>query len=142
MTTKKLDRKTVEIGKKRIPLKKLLHGKDIRSAAKALEDFRLVFNEQEMLFGATLTIKMDPYGEASLHAHRPETDNEYAKRLEAARIAAEQKAEREKKRKLMAAEKAKRDAEIRKANIAERVKEMAIGNGISLAELTEMLKDL
>ena len=139
--TKKLTRKSVELAKKRIPLRKLLHGKDIRSAAKALEDFRLVFNEQEMLFGATLTVKMDAYGEAVLYAHRPETDNEYEKRLEAARIAAEQKAERERKRKLMAEEKAKRDNEMRKVRTAEHIKEMAKANGLSVNELVDLLKE-
>lgn len=138
--TKKLTRKTVELAHKRIPLRKLLHGKDIRTAAKALEDFRLGFNEHEILFGATLTIKMDTYGEAVLYAHRPETDKEYEARLEAARLAEEAKKEREAKRKLMAAEKAKRDALDRKKNIAQRAKEMALSNGISIEELTEMLK--
>ena len=46
-----LQRQSVELGKKRVPLKKLLHGKEIRAAAKALEDFRLIFNEQEILCG-------------------------------------------------------------------------------------------
>lgn len=138
--TKKLTRKTVELAHKRIPLRKLLHGKDIRTAAKALEDFRLVYNEQEILFGATLTIKMDTYGEAVLYAHRPETDKEYADRLEKARLAEEAKKEREANRKLMAAEKAKRDAAMRKQNVAQRIKEMAMSNGVSIEELTEMLK--
>lgn len=140
--TKKLTRKTVELAHKRIPLRKLLHGKDIRTAAKALEDFRLVYNEQEILFGATLTVKMDTYGEATLYAHRPETDKEYNDRLEKARIAAEAKKEREEKRKLMEAEKAKRQAAERKQNIAQRVKEMALSNGVSLDELTAMLKEV
>jgi hypothetical protein len=56
------------------------------------------------------------------------------------RLAEEAKKEREAKRKLMAAEKAKRDALDRKKNIAQRAKEMALSNGISVEELTEMLK--
>lgn len=140
MQTKPPQRKTVEIGKKRIPLRKLLHGKDIRTAAKALEDFRLTFNEAEILYGAKLTVKMDTYGEAVLYAHRLETDNEMMKRIEAARIKAEEKAEREKKRKIVEAEKAKRQAAERKQNVAQRVKEMALSNGLSVEELTEMLK--
>jgi uncharacterized protein YaiL (DUF2058 family) len=138
--TKKLERKKVEMGKKRIPLRKLLHGKDIRTAAKALEDFRLAFNEQEMLYGATLTIKMDSYGEAVLYAHRLETDNEMNKRLDAARIAAEEKAERERKRKLQEAERAKKLAAERKQNVAQRIKEMVISNGLSIEEITEIIK--
>jgi len=138
--TKKLERKKVEMGKKRIPLRKLLHGKDIRTAAKALEDFRLVYNEQEMLYGATLTIKMDTYGEAVLYAHRLETDNEMNKRLDAARIAAEEKAERERKRKLQEAERAKKLAAERKQNVAQRIKEMVLSNGLSIEEITEIIK--
>jgi len=138
--TKKLERKKVEMGKKRIPLRKLLHGKDIRTAAKALEDFRLVYNDQEMLYGATLTIKMDTYGEAVLYAHRLETDNEMNKRLDAARIAAEEKAERERKRKLQEAERAKKLAAERKQNVAQRIKEMVLSNGLSIEEITEIIK--
>lgn len=93
-------RKLVEIGRKRIPLRKLLHGKEIREAAKALEDFRISLNEQELLYGAKLTIKMDTYGEAVLYAHRLETDNEYEARIDKARLAALKKAELEKERKL------------------------------------------
>ena len=140
MTKKTISRKLVEIGKKRIPLRKLLHGKEIREAAKALEDFRLVLNEQELLFGAKLTVKMDSYGEAVLYAHRLETDKEYNDRLEKARIAAEEKAEREKKRKLQEAERAKKLAAERKQNVAQRIKEMALSNGFSIEEITEMIK--
>lgn len=138
--TKKIDRKQVEIAKKRIPLRKLLHGKEIREAAKALEDFRLNFNEQEIMLGAKLTIKMDSHGEAVLYAHRPETDNEYLARLEKARIAAEQKAEREHKRKLAEAERAKRVEADRKKNVAKSIKEMVKANNISVDELEELLK--
>jgi len=134
------ERKTVEIGKKRIPLRKLIHGKEIREAAKALEDFRLHLNEQELLYGAKIIVRMDTYGEAVMVARRLETDNEYFARLEKARIAAEEKAERDRKRKLMEAEKAKRQAAERKQNVAQRVKEMALSNGVSVEELTEMLK--
>jgi hypothetical protein len=140
--TKKITRKTVELANKRIPLRKLLHGKDIRTAAKALEDFRLHFNEHEIMQGAKLTIKMDTYGEAVLYAHRLESDNEYAERLEKARIAAEERAEREKKRKLMEAERAKKREADRKKNVAERIKEMALSNGVSMDELTAMLKEV
>lgn len=140
--TKKITRKTVELAHKRIPLRKLLHGKDIRTASKALEDFRLVYNEYEILYGATLTIKMDTYGEAVLYATRPETDKEFNDRVEKARIAAEEKAERERKRKIAEAERAKRVAAERKQNVAQRVKEMVLSNGLTLDELTAMLKEV
>jgi len=138
--TKKLDRKTVEIGKKRIPLRKLLHGKEIREAAKALEDFRLGLNEQELLYGAKLTVKMDSYGEAVLYAHRLETDKEYADRIEKARIAAEQKAERERKRKLMEVERAERAKEIQKQKALESILSIAKANGLGNEELEKLLK--
>ncbi len=137
--TKKFERKTVEIGTKRIPLRKLIHGKEIREAAKALEDFRLVFNEQELLYGAKLTVKMDTYGEAVLVAKRFETDNEMNKRLEAARIAAEQKAERDRKRKIMEAERAKKREAERKQNVVTHIKEMAKSNNLTIDELFESL---
>lgn len=138
MDKKTLQRKQVEIGKKRIPLRKLLHGKEIRAGAKALEDFRLQLNEQEMLFGAKLTIKMEPYGEAVLIASRLETDNEYEKRLEAHRIAEEQKAERARKRKLVEAERQKRLEQERKGSAVESIRRMIIANGLTPEDLAKM----
>lgn len=129
----------VEVGRKRIPMKKLLHGKEIRDAAKALEDYRLHLNEAEFLFGAKITIVMGEYGEATAVAKRPETDNEYADRIEKARLAAEAKKEREKKRQLAEAEKARRDAETRKIRTAEHVKQLIKANGLSSDELIDFL---
>jgi hypothetical protein len=134
------ERKTIEIGTKRIPLKKLLNGKEIREAAKALEDFRLVFNEQELLYGAKLIVKVDTYGEAVLIARRPETDNEMFKRLEKARIAAEERAERERKRKIAEAERAKKREAERKQNVVTHIKEMAKANNLTVEELAVLLK--
>jgi hypothetical protein len=134
------ERKLVELGTKRIPLRKLIHGKEIREAAKALEDFRLVFNEFELLQGAKLTVKMDTYGEATLVAKRLESDNELAKRLEKARIAAEERAERERKRKLAEAERAKRQEAERKINVVKHIKDMAKANNLTVEELAILLK--
>jgi len=61
--TKTTQRKTVEVARKRVPLRKLLHGKEIRAAAKALEDFRMNLNEAEFLYGAKITLTMDTFGE-------------------------------------------------------------------------------
>ena len=139
--TKKLQKKTVELKKVRVPLRKLLHGVEIREAAENLKNFRLKLLEEELMQGAKLTIKVEQYtGEFNLIATRLETDKEFEDRLEKARLAEEAKKEREAKRKLMEAEKKKRDAEMRKENVALRVKEMALSNGVSIAELTEMLK--
>jgi hypothetical protein len=136
---KKQDRKTVEIGRKRIPLRSLMHGKEIREAARAIEDFRMKMNEQEFLYGAKLYIDWVDYNSASVVARRPETDKEYADRLERARVAEEQKREREKKRK--AAE------ELRKAQVAERARKKDLEDlkiivsrmGITDKELVDIL---
>ena len=137
--TRTANRKTVEVGRKRIPLKKLLHGKEIRAAAAALEEFRLHLNEAEFLYGAKITIQMGEYGECTAVAKRLETDKEYADRLEKARLAAEAKVEREKKRKLAEAEKAKRDFEMRKERTAQHIKDLAKANGLTAQDLLEII---
>lgn len=73
------DRLLVEIGKKRMPLKTLIHGKEIREAMAGLEKFRQQFNEQEFLLGAKVYIS---YNELECWAviKRPETDREYVAR--------------------------------------------------------------
>ena len=89
------DRKIVQIKKIRLPIVKLLDGKEIRAAAKALEDYRLKMNDLEILHGAKLTIKRDAWNDNyDLVATRPETDQEMADRLEKARKAAEAKQRR------------------------------------------------
>lgn len=132
-------RKTIEIARKRIPLRSLMHGKEIREAAKAVEDFRMKLNEQEFLYGAKISIHWENYGEAYAVARRPETDNEYTDRLERLRIAEELKKERERKRKVEA-EKRKVEEEIRKrARAAETIRKMALENGIGRNELIDIL---
>jgi hypothetical protein len=138
--TKKLQKKFVELKKVRIPLRKLIHGFEIREAAENIKNFRLKLLEEELMQGAKLTVKMDTYGEAQLHASRLETDKEYEARLESYRLAEEAKKERAIKRKLMEAERAKKLEAERKQNVAQRAREMALSNGISVEELTEMLK--
>ena len=138
--TKKLDRKTVEVGRKRVPLRKLFHNKEIRVAAKALEDFRLHLIEQEFLLGAKITLQMDTYGECIAVAKRLESDNEYDQRMEKLRLADEAKKVREAKRKLYLAEKKKRDELMHKERVMQSIKEMAKTNGLSIDDLTSMLK--
>lgn len=138
----KTDRKTVEVGRKLIPLRSIMHGKEIREAAKAIEDFRLNFKEEEILYGAKLYINWQDYGNVYIVARRLETDAEYEDRLERARIAAEQKLERERKRKereeIMAREK-----EIRKRKEAlEFIRKLAKDQGISEQELVDSLKSM
>ena len=141
MIKSKLNRKSVELGRTRIPLRKLLHGKEIREAAKALEDFRLNFNEEEILFGAKLTISVDSFGEAVLYAHRPETDKEYADRIEKARLAAEAKAERERKRKLREEFLAAKAEEDKKKLALDKIRELAKSLNLNEEEIKNLLKE-
>lgn len=116
MTPKK---KQIEVDRKRLPLKSILHGKEIREAAQALEQFRLELNEKEIMYGCTLTIVMRDYGEAHLVARRMETDEEWMNRCEKARLAAERKKEREAKRKLADREKMRKMLEAKKQEARE-----------------------
>jgi hypothetical protein len=136
---KATERKTIEIARKRIPLRALMHGKEIRDAAAAVEKFRMKLNEQEFLYGAKITIDWKSYNTVDAVARRPETDNEYSERLERLRIAAELKKKREQQRKLDA-EKRKAEEEIRKrARTAETIRKMAKENGLSTDELIDIL---
>lgn len=142
MSRTKQDRKYVEVARKRVPLRKLFHGKEIRAAAQELENYRLHLNEAEFLYGAKITLAMDAYGECIAVAKRLETDNEYLERLEKARLAEEAKAERERKKAIAAAEKAKRDEEQRKVRAAQSIKDMAKANGITKEELKTLLDSM
>lgn len=118
------------IARKAIPLRTLLHGKEIREAAKALEDFRLKFKEEEFLYGATIKVQWGSYGDAEAVVSRPETDNKYSNRLEQARIAAEKKAERERRRQEQEAIKAAQREARKKEDAAEMIKKLAKEAGI------------
>lgn len=136
---KTAQRKTVEVARKRVPLKKLLHGKEIREAAKSLEDFRMNLNEAEFLYGAKITLTMDVYGEWIAVAKRLETDKEFADRMERARLAAEAKKAREAKRR-----EAEKQAQIeqafrRRANAREYIRKVAEEHGITSDELVDIL---
>lgn len=133
-------RKTVEIGSKRIPLRKLLHGKEIREAAKAIEDFRLHFKEEEILMGAKLHLKWGDYNEAHLVATRLETDQEFSDRLEKQRLAEEAKQERARIRKLREQERARLEEENRKERIANHIRDLAKSNGLTSRDLETILK--
>lgn len=132
-------RKTIEIDRKRIPMKKLLHGKEIREAAKALEDFRLGLNEKEFLYGAKIYIQIGEYGETHAVAKRLETDKEFEERIEKARLAAEAKKERERKQKLQEEAKRQRDAELKKERAAQYIRETAKANGLTDKDVLEIL---
>lgn len=137
--TRKQEKKTIEIDRRRIPLKKLLHNKEIREAAKALEDFRLGLNEQEFLYGAKIYVVMAEFGEAHAVARRLETDKEFMDRMERARIAAELKRERERKRALQAEERARNEEFRRRAAAVETIRKMARESGMSTKDLVDLL---
>jgi hypothetical protein len=126
----KTDRKTVEIARKGIPLRKLLHGKEIRDAAAELENFRLKMNEQEFLYGAKIYIDWKDSNTADIVARRLETDKEYEDRLERARIAAEQKAERERRAKELEGQRALQREIRKKTEAALLIKQLAKEAGI------------
>ena len=128
----KQERKTIEIDRKRIPLRTLLNGKEIREAAKALEDFRMKLNEKEFLYGAKIHIKWEDYDTVYAVARRFETDKEFADRLEKQRLAAEAKAERERRRKAQEVERALQREARKKADAAAMIKQLAKEAGISI----------
>lgn len=138
--TKATQRKTVEVARKRVPLKKLLHGKEIREAAKALEDFRMNLNEAEFLYGAKITLVMDPsFGECTAVAKRLETDKEFEDRMEKARLAAEAKKAREAKRRDAEKQAQIEQAFRRRANAREYIRKVAEEHGITSDELVDIL---
>lgn len=119
MARNKQDRKTVEIARKKIPLRTMLHKKEIREAAKALENFRLKFKEEEFLYGGRITVEWNDYSNSvEAVVRRPETDKEYEDRLEKLRIAEEQKQQREIKK--------QQQEQQRRAEMERRKKEMAV----------------
>jgi hypothetical protein len=140
ITAKTRERKTVEIGRKRIPFKKLFHGKEIREAAKNLEEFRLHFNEQEILYGAKLTIEMSSYyDEPSLVATRPETDKEYEERVAKAERAAELRIKREAEKKEAAQLKALEEESNKQQKALDDIRTLAKANGLTIEQLQTLL---
>jgi len=137
-----LEPKKIKIKEQRIPLVKLLNGKDLRTAAKALEDFRLKFREEEILFGATLTVKYDSWThEFKVLAERMETSEETLARVEKERLAEEARKKREAERKAKE-EKAKAEREQRRiAEALEDLRKHALIHGIPLDRLVDSLKN-
>lgn len=142
---KKIERQLVEIARKRVPLKKLMHAKEIREAMAELEKFRQQFNEQEFFYGAKVYLNVDYGGETIAVVKRPETDKEYETRLEKLKAAELERLERQRVRdeKARIAE-AKRQERLaqqaklkREADIA-LVKQMARDLGLSAKELEDI----
>lgn len=138
------ERQEIEVARKRIPMKKLLHGREIRDGMAELEKFRQQFNEQEFFYKAKVYLQMYD-GETYAVVKRPETDKEYDKRiakqnadelarLERQRIKEEKARIAEIKRQERLAQQAE---EKRKADIAY-VKKMARELGLSAKELADL----
>jgi hypothetical protein len=136
-----LEPKRVKIKEVRIPMQKLLKDKDLRTAAKNLEDFRLGFREEEILYGASLTVKYDSWdSQFKLVVDRLETPEETAERIEKERLALEAKKKREAERKAREEkEKALRE-ERRIAQALDDLRKHAMTHGIPLDRLVDSLK--
>jgi hypothetical protein len=136
-----LEPKKVKIKEQRIPMVKLLKDKDLRTAAKNLEDFRLKFREEEILYGATLVVKYDNWDHTfKVVAERFETTEEVTARVEKERLAAEAKKKREAERKAKeAADKANRE-KVRMNKVLEELKIYARNSGIPIDVLVDSLK--
>jgi len=133
--SKQVSRKSIEIARKRVPLRKLFHGKEIRAAAKALEEYRLHLNEAEFLYGGKITLTMDSYGECIAVVKRLETDKEYADRLEKLRVAEEAKKAREAKKAIEAEHRAAAAAERQRKQAIETLKHMMKANNLTIDDI-------
>lgn len=99
------ERILVTIGRKRVPIKRILHGRELREAMAEFELFRQQFNEQEFLLGGRVYLQWSD-GECWAECRRPETDREYAARQQWLAEQAALKAERKRVRELRAHERA------------------------------------
>ena len=141
---RKKERLEIEIARRRVPLTKILHGREFSDVIAELKKFRTQFAEQEILYKAKVYFSFS-YGEAMVFVRRPETDNEYAKRQEEERLLEEAKAERKRIRELKAQQKAeanriKEEAEAQKRRLEEieMVKRAARKLGLSAEDLVDM----
>lgn len=140
MKTTTQKRKTVELQRVRIPLRSLLHDQSLNTAAQRLKDYRVKLGEQEFFHQADLTIKWDSYSEVYLVATRPETDEEYSKRLEEARAAQRIKEERAKKRAEKAAQRALVEEQVRQQKVLETIKSIVKANNLTPEQVQALLK--
>ncbi len=134
-----LKRKQIELKSERVPLKKLLNGYEIREAAQNLENFRLKLNEYEILYGARIKLKVADYGECSMTAVREETDEEYAKRVERARILAEQRQQAKQRRDALQAQRRREAEKLAKSQAVENLKQQMRAAGLSVSDLVDIL---
>ncbi len=136
------ERKLIEVAKKRVPMKKIFHNKEIRDGMAELEKFRQQFNEQEFFYGAKVYLEVGNYGETTAVVKRLETDKEYNARLDEERKKAEEKLARAEARRVREEHKRKKAEEAEARRIEEQrlkeveyVKTMARKLGITAKEL-------
>lgn len=134
-----LKRKQIELKSERVPLKKLLNGYEIREAAKNLENFRLKLNEQEILYGAKIKLKVADYGETYMVAVREETDEEYAKRVERARVLAEQRVQAKLRRDALQAQRQREAEKLARSEAVQNLKQQMRAAGLSVSDLIDVL---
>lgn len=134
-----LKRKQIELKSERVPLKKLLNGYEIREAAKNLENFRLKLNEQEILYGAKIKLKVADYGECYMTAVREETDEEYAKRVERARVLAEQRVQAKLRRDALQAQRQREAEKLARSEAVQNLKQQMRAAGLSVSDLIDVL---
>ena len=134
-----LKRKQIEIKSERVPLKKLLNGYEIREAARNLENFRLKLNEYEILYGAKIKLKVADYGDCYMTAVREESDAEYSKRVEKARVLAEQRAINAQRRIAREAERKREAEKLAKSQALESLKQQMRMSGLTVSDLVEIL---
>lgn len=142
---KNVERKLVEIGRRRFPMKKLIHGKEIREAMEEMERFRQQFNEQEFFYGARVYLEVADYDRIDAVCKRLETDKEYDARMEEIRAKEQLKREREQRRLAKEAERrrqleaaAAQAAELQRQRDLQAVKDLARKLGLSSKELSEL----
>ena len=77
----KRERGEVEMAKRRIPLTRILNGREFNDMLEEMKKFRAQFAEEEFLYKAKVYIQYS-HGGATAIVRRPETDKEYNDRLE------------------------------------------------------------
>lgn len=130
----------MEIARERVPLRKLLHNSEIREAAKNLENFRLMLNEHEILYGCKLVLKVSDYGECHIVAVREESDAEYNSRVERARVLAEQRAAARQRREIREQQRRIEADKLARSQTLESLKQQMAASGLTVDDLIEILE--
>lgn len=134
-----LKRKQIELKSERVPLKKLLNGYEIREAAQNLENFRLKLNEYEILYGARIKLKVADYGETYMTAVREETDEEYNKRVERARVLAEQRVAAKQRRDALQEQRRREAEKLARSQAVQNLKQQMRASGLTVSDLIDAL---